>query len=148
MPPSLPYRWDQRPRCTVTCSALESPGMASESVEATGTGALSEIMGLFWLVIQIHRRYNHTLNSSGMGQNGNIVLEETDVPMYIFWIIFMHKGRNTLYWDQSSWISKGLPTTYFNLKGTDCPKLSSQMSSSPVSQVTLISSLRSTHLYW
>lgn len=68
----------------MTCSALESPGMASESVEATGTGALSEIMGLFWLVIQIHRRYKHTFNSSGMGQNGNIVLEETDVPMYIF----------------------------------------------------------------
>lgn len=43
----------------------------------------------------IHWRYNYTLNPSEMGQNSNIVREESDVPMYIFWIIFMQKGRNT-----------------------------------------------------
>lgn len=36
-----------RPRCTVTCSAPEGPGMANESGEATGTGALTEIIGLY-----------------------------------------------------------------------------------------------------
>ena len=30
------------------------------------------------------------------GQNYNIILEETGVPIYIFLIIFMQKGRNTI----------------------------------------------------
>ena len=64
----------------MTCSALESPGMASESVEATGTGALSEIMGLFWLFIQIHRSF-----TSGIFKDIVYHTSSSRIPGLIFW---------------------------------------------------------------
>ena len=76
-------------RCHPAISSSVVPfSSCPQSFPALGSFQMSQLFASGGQSIGVSAS-THTINASGMGQNSNIVLEETDVPMYIFWIIFM-----------------------------------------------------------